>query len=524
MEQFQVGIVGGGPVGLALAIDLGQRGIRVVVIERTSQLHNIPKGQNLTQRSGEHFKAWNVSKEIEAARKIPASVGIRGLTAYRTLLSDYHHDWLVRDDVSKYYAASNLRIPQYEVERVLRERAAELPSVDVRYGRTVVDLENASGGTALVAADPNGIREKAVAKFVVGCDGSRSMVRTSAGISQIVKPHDRHMILTLFDSREMHELLERYSGISFFKVLHPDHRGYWLFFGRVDNKGKWFFHCPVPYEATRENFDVAACLHAAVGKEFAVEIEYVGFWNLRIAYAENYRKGDLFIAGDAAHSHPPYGAYGLNTGLEDARNLAWKLSAVLEGWGGDDLLDSYSAERQPVFATTSEEFIERMILEDGEFLRKFDPGRDRTAFETEWKRRSSATKGDVLGYSPNYQGSPIVYGGQGQPSAVGSHSFEALAGNHLSPRRDVLDHLGGGFSLITVGHRPETESAFKSAASSLGVPLTIVETDENEDTKMWCADVILLRPDRFVAFSGNEPVPDATAILAKATARASPVG
>ena len=126
-----------------------------------------------------------------------------------------------------------------------------------------------------------------------------------------------------------------------------------------------------------------AYLHEAVGAEFDVAFEHVGFWDLRFAIADRYRAGRAFIAGDAAHSHPPYGGYGVNTGFEDARNLGWKLAAVLQGWGGAGLLDSYEAERRPVFESTARDFIEKAIETDRTFL-AFDPA-DREAFEAAWK-------------------------------------------------------------------------------------------------------------------------------------------
>ena len=103
---------------------------------------------------------------------------------------------------------------------------------------------------------------------------------------------------------------------------------------------------------TRDNFDFQAFLETAVGASIDLEFDYVGFWELRLSLADDYGKGRVFIAGDAAHSHPPYGGYGVNTGFEDARNLSWKLAACLQGWGDDRLLDSYGAERHPVFAST----------------------------------------------------------------------------------------------------------------------------------------------------------------------------
>ena len=183
----------------------------------------------------------------------------------------------------------------------------------------------------------------------MGCDGSRSIVREQAGITQTLSDHDRLMVLLVFRSHELHRLLEqRYPGKSFYSVLHPDLEGYWKFFGRVDLGSD----VVLPRAGARRGrprtiSTSAGYLHAAAGAEFDVEFEHIGFWELRFAIADTYRKGRIFIAGDAAHSHPPYGGYGVNLGLEDARNLGWKLAARLQGWAGANLLASYSAEAAP---------------------------------------------------------------------------------------------------------------------------------------------------------------------------------
>src|SRR5262249_14460926 len=171
--------------------------------------------------------------------------------------------------------------------------------------------------------------------YAVGCDGSRSVTRDQAGISQTLSDHDRLMVLLVFKSSKLHEHLKRYPGKSFFNVLHPELKGYWKFFGRVDLGTTWFFHAPVPPGTTKDNFDFKRLLHEAAGDEFDVAFDHIGFWDLRIATADNYRAGRVFVAGDAAHSHTPYGGYGINTGFEDARNLGWKLAATLQGWGGE---------------------------------------------------------------------------------------------------------------------------------------------------------------------------------------------
>src|SRR5919204_2452774 len=145
-KDTQVIIVGGGPVGTGLAIELGQRSIRCVVVERNTRPQNIPKGQNLTQRTMEHFHFWGVEKEVRAARVIPREYGIGGLTAYRTLLSGYSYDLLQRELVRPFYFTDNERLPQYATEAVLRRRAAEIPAIKTMYGWTCEKLSQDTDG------------------------------------------------------------------------------------------------------------------------------------------------------------------------------------------------------------------------------------------------------------------------------------------------------------------------------------------------------------------------------------------
>ena len=191
-------------------------------------------------------------------------------------------------------------------------------------------------------------------------------------------------------------------------------------------------------------------LARAVGQPIAFEVDYLGFWDLRVAVARTYRAGRVFIAGDAAHSHPPYGGYGINTGFEDVRNLAWKLAAVQKGWGGAALLDSYTAERQPVFVSTARDFIEKFIEQDRAFLADHDPAAPGVA--ERWARRNVGDPGATL-FSPHYEGSPVI-GGPGAPSAVADHRMQARAGHHLAPQRladgrCVHEAAGQDFALLT---------------------------------------------------------------------------
>lgn len=511
-------IVGGGPVGMGLAIELGQRGVRCLVVERYATPQPIPKGQNLTQRTMEHFHFWGAEKRLRAARTIPPEYGIGGLTAYGTLLGPHVHDWLQRDLVKPYYYTANERLPQYATEAVLRARAAELPSVQTLYGWDAATITQDDDGVTATITQRAGSSPRTVrAAYVVGCDGARSRVREQAGLTQTRTDHDRVMVLLVFRSAQLHALLKRYPGKSFYNVLDPALKGYWKFFGRVDLGNTWFFHAPVPPGTTADNFDFRAYLHEAVGAEFEVEFEHIGFWDLRFAIADSYRAGRMFIAGDAAHSHPPYGGYGINSGLEDARNLGWKLAAVLQGWGDATLLDSYDAERRPVFQSTIDDFIAKSIETDGDFLETFDPERDPAAFEQAWQARTQGAVGEVHAFEPNYEGSSIVWQPDGErraSSAKGSHRFEARAGHHLAPAvlpsgANVFEMLGAGYTLLALGADADTVQAFRHAAIASGMPLSVIEDQATGEAARYEAALILVRPDQFVVWSTPQTQVDA---------------
>ena len=517
--QTQVCIVGGGPVGLGLAISLGQRGIDVVVLERSTDLHLIPKGQNLTQRTMEHFHFWGAEKQLRAARTVPAEWGMGGMTTYGTLLGQYRHDWMKRELVAPFYFQENERLPQYQTEAVLRARVAEISSVRVLYGTRVETSGQDETSAFCEAVNEAGEKVSVRADYLVGCDGARSPVRERAGITQNLEDHNRLMVLLVFRSEELHAKLAAYPGKSFFNVLHPRLEGYWRFFGRVDLGTTWFFHCPVPEGTTRDNFDFKGLLHECAGADFDVEFIHIGFWDLRFTVADSYRAGRIFIAGDASHSHPPYGGYGVNTGFEDATNLAWKLAARLQGWGGEALLESYSPERQPVFATLAREFIAKSIQVDRQFVETFDPERDRAEFEREWAARTGDATEEVHAFEPNYEGSPAMFGPEGGVcSSVGKHDYAARAGHHLTPQlladgRNIFEALGDGFTLVSLGAEEDAVTDFEAAAAKLGTRLSVVRDTLEGGRERYASKLFLVRPDQFIAWVGDGYKTDAEGVL-----------
>jgi len=344
-------------------------------------------------------------------------------------------------------------------------------------------------------------------------------VREAAGIARSGTDFDQKMALIVFRSRDLHEKLKRFPERSTYRVMHPDLHGYWKFFGRVDADEHFFFHAPVKDDVRGKDVDFKTTLFDAAGFEFIFKVEHAGFWDLRNSVATTYQNGRIFIAGDAAHSHPPYGGYGLNNGLEDAANLSWKFAACFAGWGGERLLETYSLERAPIFRDVAEDFIAKRIREDAAFLSRYNPALERIEFEAAWKARDTDVGSRRRAYEPNYEGSQIVFGPSGgKTTAHGLHSLRARAGHHLSPQvlsngRNVFEELGQNFTLLALG---ADGGDFERAARARRIPLKIVNDIASSARDNYGAPLILVRPDQHVAWTGKTDS-DADAIMQKVT-------
>ncbi len=457
---------------------------------------------------------------------MPAGYPISGIIAYGNLMSDYWYAPPHASSCGNFISQDVERLPQYQMEKVLRAKMATLPNVESLFGWRAEPIEQDEAACASPSPSKDGAGARCWRRdYLVGCDGARSFdVATQIGIERGGADFDQLMVLAVFRSKRAArgaEALSRALDLQraapgtqgLLAVLRPDRCRRGLVLPRAGAAG---------HDAPTISISIGLIQQAA-GFPFACEFDHVGFWDLRVAVAEQYQVGRVFIAGDAAHSHPPYGGFGLNNGLEDVANLGWKLAARLARLGQLTLCCNAtvrSAGRSSRRRRT--DFIAARIKRDGAFLERYNPERDRGIRSAPGEPARPLSVLASQKYEPNYEGSPVVFGPPGGVnSAHGMHSFKARPGHHLAPAplsqgNDTFAALGSGFSLLAFDAPEGAIAAFQTAAKKLDVPLIVISDSRGGGREVFKSALILVRPDQYVVWAGENAGHEAEAILRRA--------
>lgn len=431
-RQADVVVVGGGPVGLALAGDLGWRGLSAVLIEQGDGSIYQPKMDGVNIRTMEFCRRWGLIDEV---RGCPYPSYFPQDMVYLTSMNGYE---LGRETFTKPSGGAEenenapspetrVRCPQNLFDPILQRFAGSFDSVELRYLTKFAGLEqDATGVTVEVEALASGRREQLRASYLVGCDGASSDVRKALGIKMEGRPsltYTTNVIFRCPDLARYHDKRLAYRHI----FIGPE--GTWSTMVAINGRDEWRVSIiGSAEERALSTEEIHAAIRRIVGRDFPYELVSVLPWVRRELLAEAYGRGRVFLAGDAVHMMSPTGGFGMNTGIGDAVDLSWKLEGALRGWGGPALLDSYEIERRPVGL--------RAIREaSGNLLRMFSPGENPRLLEPslegalvryEVGRRFSATMlrewyklGIDLGYT--YGDSPICWPEREEPPAVPVH-------------------------------------------------------------------------------------------------------
>lgn len=533
----QVLIVGGGPVGLALSLELGLRGIQCCVIEQNEHLGSLqaPRSKMLNVRSMTHVRRWGLVDQIR--RATPLAPEYPSDIIYATRLTGlefarFENAFSTNRAGDDRFPDGAAWIPQYRNEDVFRNAAVGMPNVSVMMGTRLQTFTQADGqveATLATATGPVVVR----ADYMVGADGARSTVRSLAGIAMDEIPSASTKmpnISALIRAPGLSKLLKLGPAIIYHVVNGEVSAG----MGPFDDGDLWFINAHPPHwSGDLANFDLVAYTQAVIGAPVPIEVLCKSTWTPRALLARHYSKGRVFVLGDAAQVRPPTGGYGMNLGVCDAADLGWKLAATLQGWGGPGLLATYELERKVVHNRVLREALEnysfvdairntRIALSDLELQGSagIDARQRLGDLTRQQKEREYHTLGIVLG--DRYVGSPLVATETGTPpkqhfSDYVPSTYPGCLAPHLwlSANVSLYDYFGPGFTLIVVAGRSSCVTAFTDAADKLGIPLRVVDLDAAVAGDLYPTTLTLIRPDQHVAWRGAAPPEDLDGLLNK---------
>lgn len=528
-ENFDVVVVGAGPVGLTLAIDLGWRGVRCLLIERNATTAPWPKMDRSNARTMELYRRIGIADRVRALGYPPDNpMDVFLLTrmneppiAVLKFPSVAERRRQIAECTDGSFALEPYQlVSQNKVEPLLKAVAEATPNVTVRYGQELVDFTHDDAGVRATARLLDGGEVKVHARYLVGCDGGVSTVRKKLGIRLEGRGSLRELRQVIFRSDDLYERIPVGKG-----------RHYVFADGSIivaqGDRKEFTLHTALPEDA-----DFAAVLGQLIGLDCQLEIRHVLTWRHHLLIAERYRDRSVFLAGDAVHLMIPTGGLGMNTGVGDAIDLSWKLAGAIQGWGGPGLLDAYEQERRPVglrnvhaagWAAEGVGLWAGLVSAGmhqhtaaGAALR-----RDVAASFTINHGRMHGMVGAELGYS--YAGSPLIADepgnvGEWAISAYTPHARPGVRIPHmwLSDGRALQDVLGDHYTLLDL--RGDCDSAAMEAAFlQTGAPLDILHLDEPHIRAAYGACVLLLRPDLHIVWRGNGPPADPAALALMAT-------
>ncbi len=509
-------VVGGGPVGLTTALELAHHGVASVVVEPRELIeHGRPRAKTTSARSMELFRRTGIADEIRRRAGVPLgwSDEIRFCTTATGAEITRITGTLGLDLIdSELTSEAAQQVTQPVVEQVLRDRLAADPLVTLLLGSRATAVDLAGERPRVEVSDASGRLQVVEAEYLVGADGSRSIVRDALGVRYDGAPGGRPNVNITFRSLELAALLPERRAIHHW-VLNPAAPGV---IGPLDLNGTWWA-IATGTESIANDQEAIALIRQLVGAEIDVEIIATDPWQARLLIADSYGTGRAYLLGDAAHQNPPWGGHGFNTGVGDAVNLAWKLAAVLAGWAPHELLDSYEAERRPVAQQTIEFAASnmRMLSIDLSNDTLMGDGAEAAAARVvaaaaiqAGKRAEFHSLGLVLGYG---------YGPEAAAQAPSGDVYlpQARAGNRLPHARSregasLFDLLGPEFTVIGEG---EPALTLIDAFAERGAPAVQLDARQAGFSADQVPTLAVVRPDQHLAWVG-----DATELSAGPTA------
>jgi len=512
IDTTDVIVIGGGPVGLAMALDLGTRGVNVLLVDRSDGVISYPTAESIDVRTMEWIRSVGCADALDQSgfpvnypRDIAFVTTMRGRELVRFRRPSNAERLSTTAGLS---CEAPVWWPKFWFDTALRDRAAELRPVLLRYRWTCSAVTQSGDGVHVDLLGPAGEKRVVRAQFVVACDGGQSTIRKSAGI---------RMVGSVREARWQGAMVQidgflaatRFAPSVQYYVLAPRR----LIFGSLDGGSFWRVTYPLSDHETPTIEDVTRTVRDALGGlDLPIVVHDMRPWSGHSVVAEAFRDRRVVLAGDAAHQMWPSGGHGMNTGIGDVANLGWKLALAVRGLAGPGLLDSYERERRPVaernVRRAASNYAADIGLPNGPGLIGEGPVAEAARLDamrairdtraTEW-----SSMGVQLGY--RYTDSPIVVapGGSVPPDDPSTY-LPVVCGGHRAPHTDVdglplIDVLGSEFTLLRTQQDLPVDnwiSAFAARRVGLKV-VTLPRAGAYEQVPL-----SLVRPDGVIAWAG----------------------
>ncbi|MBN9080930.1 MAG: FAD-monooxygenase [Rhizobiales bacterium 62-17] len=524
---FDVVIIGAGPSGLAAAIELGRRGVSCLVLERNDRVGYSPRAKTTHSRTREHLRRWGIAKDLLEASPFGADYPSDVVFATRLsghVITRFENAFACAPQRQDIYSEHAQWIPQYKLESVLQAYLATLESVTLRFNCRFETATQDERGVQVVFTDEAGRSETINARYLIGADGAGSGLRRLMGIEMRGEHDLSHNTVVICRAPGLMQQVKLPRAIMYW-LVNPDVPGN---MAPMDVDDIWAFSTQRRVETAAE---ARALINAASGMEVDAEILRIDHWTAHALIADRYRDRNFFLVGDACHLHPPYGGFGMNMGIGDGIDLGWKLAAVLQGWGGKALLESYEIERRQVHQlviaeaatnqkTTSKNLVVAGVEDDGPTGEAVRAEVNNRIVET--KSREFRTLGVVLG--ARYATSPIVVadGSSPPPWDQAVYTPNAVPGSRaphlwLEPGTargvSLFDRFGPDYTLLVLTSAAEAAAErFLASAARRGVPMIKLSLHRREAQALYEKPLVLIRPDQHVAWRG-EDFPDHEGLL-----------
>lgn len=529
MIEVPVLIVGGGPVGLTTAYALQKRNVRVLVVERNPTTTRHPKMDVTNGRSMEHFRRLGIAdriRDVAVPRDHCMDVSwVTRLSEWELARFEYANvdEW--RDNIRARNDGSqplepNMRLSQVVLEPALRDVLEACPLVDLKFGWEFENfMQDSEGVTATIRNTATGSIETVHCALLAGCDGGSSKVRDSLGFSCAGKWNVLPFYMVHFRTPAK-DLMQR-------------HGQAWHYQSPVggtliaqDDEYIYTLHNLVPPGVEPKSIEPKQFLYESLGVEFPCEVIQANPWCPHLVVADHFGSGRVWLAGDSTHQFIPTGGYGMNTGIGDAVDLAWKFAATLQGWGGPRLLETIEAERRPVALANCNAAESNMAVRL-EIAQAYSPAIHDDTTEGAGARTRLRQLILELGNLENeaygielgsrYRNSPIVCGERNEPAwrieEYIPSTWPGVRAPHvfLSTGAAIFDLFGPDFTLLVFSDIDVTE--FVAAASARGLPLTVVGIRDPHVRRIYEQELVLVRPDQHVAWRGQRSPPDPLAVI-----------